>query len=99
MIQEDENGTIICDCVKETCTIKTHIGFINSTNDDNEFFLLIYTPSSIEFDKRALGFFGSCIPLEAVMMANFHCLYNETCLKLLLLYFPRLTVVINIFYE
>jgi hypothetical protein len=78
---------------------KTDIGFIDQNDDEDVSKLLNFIPSLIEENKYVTGFFGSCVPLDAVMMADFTCLYNETCLDLLLDYFPNLTKVLIGMYQ
>ena len=39
------------------------------------------------------GFFEACTPLEAILVSTLDCLYEVTCIELLLEYFPRLSHV------
>jgi hypothetical protein len=77
----------------ETCTLKIELGFFNGTNDTCTNDEMYFEPSFLEENSRVDGFFGSCTPLDAVLMADFSCFDNETCLNLLLNYFPDLTQV------
>jgi hypothetical protein len=93
MYYANDDGIIICACVMETCALKSELGFFNGTNDTYSRNQMWFQPSFLKENKRINGFFGSCTPLDAVLMADFSCFYNETCLNLLLNYFPNLTKV------
>ncbi len=95
MYYADDDGGSICTCLMETCILKTEIGFRNSIDDGYYGNQMYFQPSFLKENNRVSGFFGSCTPLDAVLMADFSCFYNETCLNLLLNYFPHLTQVIN----
>jgi hypothetical protein len=95
MTQYDENNKTVCDCRMETCSVKTNIGFIDQKDNEDQYEFLKYKPSLIKENKHVTGFFGSCILLNAALMTDFTCLYNETCCDLLLGYFPNLTKVLN----
>lgn len=97
MSYKDDEGTLICSCNMEICSLVTDTGFLDTIDDDTiapEF--MSFNPSLLDENQRVNGFYSSCTPLDAVLMANFTCLYNETCLDLLLQYFPNLTQVILI---
>jgi hypothetical protein len=94
------NGDIRCDCLKQSCILKTDLGFFNGKNDSYPEEGMSFQPSWLKENKRVSGFVYSCTTLDAVLMADFLCFYNVTCLHLLLDYFPQLTKVINtIFYH
>jgi hypothetical protein len=46
-----------------------------------------------ENSKIVSGFFGGCTPLEALLRSTLDCLYDITCLQLLIEYFPALNQV------
>ncbi len=93
MYYANDDGILICTCQMETCTLKTEAGFFNGTNDTYSSNQMYFQPSFLKENNRVSGFVGSCTPLDAVLMADFSCFYNETCLNLLLNYFPHLTKV------
>ncbi len=93
MYYADDDSELICTCLMETCTLKTETGFFNGSNDTYSSNQISFRPSFLEENKRINGFFGSCTPLDAVLMADFSCFYNETCLNLLFKHFPHLTKV------
>lgn len=45
------------------------------------------------------GFFGGCTPLQSLLTSTLDCLYNITCIQLLLNYFPALNQVCIIYYS
>jgi hypothetical protein len=95
MYYADDDSELICTCLMETCTLKTETGFLDGIGDEYNGNQMYFKPSFLKENNRVSGFFGSCTPLDAVLMADFSCFYNETCLNLLLNYFPRLTKVID----
>ncbi|CAF1176295.1 unnamed protein product [Adineta steineri] len=47
------------------------------------------SPGTIMVD----GFFGGCTPLESILQSTLDCLYDVTCIQLLLNYFPALNQI------
>ncbi|CAF4237519.1 unnamed protein product, partial [Adineta steineri] len=77
----------------------TPAGFFSLTRADNIFpNAFIYemwpyfspTHKNLTISSMIDGFFGGCTPLDAVLASTFDCLYNQSCLEILVDYFPQL---------
>lgn len=93
MFTMNADGIETCACDMETCSLKTDTGFLYPEYDEIIVDIMRFEMISLREYPRVSGFHGSCTALDAVLMADLTCLYNETCLHLLLRNYPNLPQV------
>lgn len=87
------NNKMICQCLFSGCDVIADIGFLNWTDETELSQQMIYRPSWYNSSNRVDGLVGSCTVLDGLLMSNLTCFHEDTCLNLLLSYFPHLTRV------
>ncbi|CAF4334529.1 unnamed protein product, partial [Adineta steineri] len=98
----DPNNFVEATVQSSSCELTSSVtpaGFFSLTPTDNIFpndFIYEIWPYYSGADKNLTissmidGFFGGCTPLDAVLASTFDCLYNQSCLEMLVDYFPQL---------
>ena len=87
----ENNQTIKCNCKHSICSAPAV--FHSFADIDHR---TVYENSSIDLSNltdHLPGFVLSCTPLEAILQAKLFCLFNSTCLQILLNYFPDVAEV------
>ncbi|CAF0945400.1 unnamed protein product [Adineta steineri] len=99
----DPNDFNISAVQSSSCELTSSVtpaGFFSLTLTDNTFpnaFIYEIWPyfspahKNITISSMIDGFFGGCTPLDAVLASTFDCLYNQSCLEMLVDYFPQLS--------
>jgi hypothetical protein len=67
--------------------------FLSFPNQGPRIAQQVWNPLDVSVAANVSGFFGGCIPLEALLSSTLDCLYDIKCIKLLFDYFPGLNQV------
>jgi len=87
----EDNQTIKCYCEQRSCSFPA--GFYRFADNGDFYAHTKPDPYKYNITDVVPGFVGSCTPLDAILEANLTCLYNRTCFRKLVRYFPRLNQV------
>ena len=74
------------------------VGFLSVSHTTKYTFHQEWYARNVSIAANVSGFFGGCIPLEALLSSTLDCLYDIKCIELLIDYFPALNQVCMILY-